>query len=212
MIVLASLLAVVCLPLTSAFAKKPSSEPGQQVITARWTETPTVIDGAIGPGEYSAAIPVHVKFNKPATTPGIVPVVETNPFFPPPDNPDDLSYTISVMYDEDNLYMSESDQIIQSWDTASKVGEMNDWSVCTTWLFSDNRYYLLDLYRKRLEFPALTKAVKIKAQRWGANLILIEAMNRHTDLTLHRLENPQTIFQSRAHKARRRRSIGLVEG
>lgn len=80
-------------------------------------------------------------------------------------------------YDKDNLYSSASDQIIQSWDTASKVGEMNDWSVCTTWLFSNNRYYLLDLYRKRLEFPGLSKAVKIKAQKWAADLILIEAMN-----------------------------------
>ena len=35
--------------------------------------------------------------------------------------------------------------IIQSWDTASKDGAQNDWSVCTTWMLVDKCYYLLDL-------------------------------------------------------------------
>jgi phage terminase large subunit-like protein len=37
------------------------------------------------------------------------------------------------------------DQIVQSWDTASKAEEIKDYSVCTTWLVKGNEYYLLDL-------------------------------------------------------------------
>ena len=46
------------------------------------------------------------------------------------------------------------DQIVQSWDTASKADEANDFSVCTTWLVRDSGAWLLDIYRARLEFPA----------------------------------------------------------
>ena len=44
-------------------------------------------------------------------------------------------------------------RIIQSWDTASKDGAQNDWSVCTTWIVLDNRYYLIDLTRGRYDYP-----------------------------------------------------------
>ncbi|MGD0521651.1 MAG: terminase family protein [Terracidiphilus sp.] len=37
--------------------------------------------------------------------------------------------------------------VLQSWDTANKIGEMNDYSVCTTWGLSDVNFYLLDVYR-----------------------------------------------------------------
>jgi phage terminase large subunit-like protein len=42
-------------------------------------------------------------------------------------------------------------QVIQSWDTAAKDGAQNAWSVCTTWMIVDNRYYLIDLIRGRYE-------------------------------------------------------------
>lgn len=45
------------------------------------------------------------------------------------------------------------DQIVQSWDTASKANPTNDYSVCTTWLVRRQDYHLLDVHRVRLEFP-----------------------------------------------------------
>lgn len=65
-------------------------------------------------------------------------------------------------------------QIIQSWDTASKSGELNDYSVCTTWLIRDNLYYLLDVFRKRLGFPDLRQAVVEQRDRWKPSAVLIE--------------------------------------
>lgn len=67
------------------------------------------------------------------------------------------------------------DLIIQSWDTASTVSEMSDYSVCTTWLCHDNRYYLIDVHRERIEYPELRKRVQMLAAHFGANAIIIEA-------------------------------------
>ena len=69
------------------------------------------------------------------------------------------------------------DLIVQSWDTASKAGELNDWSVCTTWLVKNNQYYLIDVVRERLEYPALRARIIQSAGKWRADIVLIEAMN-----------------------------------
>lgn len=48
---------------------------------------------------------------------------------------------------------------VQLWDTAQKPGLTNDYSVCATWGQSYNGYYLLDLFRQKLEAPDLEQAV-----------------------------------------------------
>lgn len=64
--------------------------------------------------------------------------------------------------------------IIQSWDTAYEIAEGNDYSVCTTWGLSGKRYYLLDVFRKRLQFPDLEKAVYKLRDDWHADLVVVE--------------------------------------
>jgi predicted phage terminase large subunit-like protein len=64
--------------------------------------------------------------------------------------------------------------IVQSWDTASTVNEMSDYSVCTTWLIAEGYYYLLDVYRKKLEYPDLRKQVQLLVKKWNASTVLIE--------------------------------------
>jgi len=66
------------------------------------------------------------------------------------------------------------DTICQRWDTASKLGERNDYSVCTTWGVCKGQYYLLDVYRARLEFPNLKRAVMELQELFKARTILIE--------------------------------------
>ena len=64
---------------------------------------------------------------------------------------------------------------IQSWDTAVKTKDMNDYSVCTSWIVArDGRYYLENVVRKKLEFPDLIRAVKEEARRFRPKKILIE--------------------------------------
>jgi predicted phage terminase large subunit-like protein len=67
-----------------------------------------------------------------------------------------------------------SGSIVQSWDTASRANESNDFSVCTTWLVRDTTYFLLDVLRVRLEYPDLRRRIRSHAEEHGAELILIE--------------------------------------
>ena len=63
----------------------------------------------------------------------------------------------------------------KAWDTAMKAKDTNDYSVCLTFLVRNkNQYFLIDLYRSRLEFPELTRLVSSHAQRHQASAILIE--------------------------------------
>ena len=64
--------------------------------------------------------------------------------------------------------------ILQSWDTAMKGGPDNDWSVCTTWLETQHQWYLLDVWRKRVDYPTLKGAVVELARRWDAKQVLVE--------------------------------------
>jgi predicted phage terminase large subunit-like protein len=67
------------------------------------------------------------------------------------------------------------DQIVQSWDTAVKVKATSDYSVCLTFLVrNSNEYYLLDVWRRKVEFPELCAAVTSLTAQYRPNAILIE--------------------------------------
>lgn len=66
------------------------------------------------------------------------------------------------------------DRVIQSWDTANKDTELADYSVCTTWGFFERRMYLLDVYRAKLDFPSLKRAVKYQVSLHRPAIVLIE--------------------------------------
>jgi predicted phage terminase large subunit-like protein len=73
-------------------------------------------------------------------------------------------------------------EIVQSWDTANKATELSDYSVCTTWGESDKRFYLLNVFRQRLNYPDLKRKVQELAQRDQPNKILIEDKASGTQL------------------------------
>jgi len=55
-----------------------------------------------------------------------------------------------------------------------KDGAQNDWSVCTTWLQVDKRWYMLDLVRGRYEYPRLRATALALAERFLPDVVLIE--------------------------------------
>jgi predicted phage terminase large subunit-like protein len=65
-------------------------------------------------------------------------------------------------------------RIIQSWDTAHKASALNDPAVCGTWAETDTGYYLLDVMRRRMEYPALRRCATGLAEKWSPDAILIE--------------------------------------
>jgi predicted phage terminase large subunit-like protein len=74
------------------------------------------------------------------------------------------------------------ERIVQSWDTANKVTELSDFSVCTTWGVKDKNLYLLSVLRKRLEYPDLKRAVRQQQSLFSANVVLIEDKASGTQL------------------------------
>jgi predicted phage terminase large subunit-like protein len=74
------------------------------------------------------------------------------------------------------------DLIFQSWDTANKAAEINDFSVCTTWGVVDRQLYLLDVFRDRLEYPELKRSIVRHAELHKAETIVIEDKASGTQL------------------------------
>ena len=60
---------------------------------------------------------------------------------------------------EADLYKQRVLKKVQSWDTAFKKNQENDYSACTTWLVGENAYYLIDMWKGRVEFPELKRKV-----------------------------------------------------
>lgn len=83
-------------------------------------------------------------------------------------------------------------KIIQSWDTAFKKNEENDYSVCTTWEITDNKYRLIDIFRERLEFPELKRKVVELNDKFNPNEVIIEDKASGISL-LQELERETTI-------------------
>jgi len=65
-------------------------------------------------------------------------------------------------------------KIIQSLDTASKDGELNDYSVCVTLLYDAGRYYVFDVLRDRLLYPVLRERAIAYGRVHQADTILVE--------------------------------------
>lgn len=65
-------------------------------------------------------------------------------------------------------------RIVQSWDTAFKKNEENDFSVCGTYAETPLGFYMLDLWRGRVEFPELKRVAQSLYQKWNPAVVLIE--------------------------------------
>jgi predicted phage terminase large subunit-like protein len=84
-----------------------------------------------------------------------------------------------------------SSTILQSWDPASKAGELNDYSAagelndysaCATLLFHQHKIYVADMLRDRFDFSALTSRAIAHARTHRANIILVEDVGVGTAL------------------------------
>jgi predicted phage terminase large subunit-like protein len=64
--------------------------------------------------------------------------------------------------------------VLQSWDTATKVSGQANYSVCTTWFLQNKKYYLIDVFRERVDYPALKARAMSLAKFHNSKAILIE--------------------------------------
>jgi predicted phage terminase large subunit-like protein len=108
----------------------------------------------------------------------------------------------------------EFKKIIQSWDTAFKAGAENDYSACTTWGDTGGEYWLLDVYRDRLEYPALKKKAIELYSRYNPAAVLIEdkASGQSLIQDLRAMPIPIKPVKADTDKISRANSVsGLVE-
>lgn len=64
--------------------------------------------------------------------------------------------------------------VVQSWDTGTSSDPRSDFSACTTWGFRNRDWYLLDVWRGRLDYPDLKAQVLQLVDRWDPDRVLIE--------------------------------------
>ncbi len=70
--------------------------------------------------------------------------------------------------------IERGDEILVSWDTASKTRPDNDWSVATVWLLTGGFYYLLEVVRRRVDYPGLRALVINLAKQYKPTRVLAE--------------------------------------
>lgn len=68
----------------------------------------------------------------------------------------------------------EHPHTVQVWDTAFKVSTQNDFSVCATWAKTERGYYLLDLWRGKVQFPELQRMAHVLFEKWHPSRVLVE--------------------------------------
>lgn len=64
--------------------------------------------------------------------------------------------------------------LVQSWDTAIKISENADYSVCTCWGVISKKYYLITMLRQKFTYPELKEQVIKLSKKYLPRLILIE--------------------------------------
>lgn len=64
--------------------------------------------------------------------------------------------------------------IWQSWDTAFKTKQENDFSVCTTWGYANGYIYLIDVKRVKLKYPELKKLMILNFKEYSPAAVLVE--------------------------------------
>ncbi len=64
--------------------------------------------------------------------------------------------------------------VVQSWDTASKTGLSNDYSVGITAILYQKRFYILDVHRERMDFATLRLRLAELCNRYRVQRLLIE--------------------------------------
>lgn len=77
---------------------------------------------------------------------------------------------------------TEFEQIVQFWDTAHKAKESHDYSVCQTWGKLRGELWLLDNFRKRMEWPELVRTAERLYHQWQPSSVRIEDKSSGTPL------------------------------
>lgn len=80
-------------------------------------------------------------------------------------------------------------ETVSFWDCAQKPGITNDYSVCATWARTTFGYFLLDLWREKVEAPYLESMAMVKFQLLKPDAIIIEDKSAGSSLIQYLLRS-----------------------
>lgn len=78
---------------------------------------------------------------------------------------------------------------VQFWDCAQKPGLTNDFSVCSTWDETPNGFYLVNVFREKLETPDLERAAVAEFLKYRPNAVVIEDKSAGSPLIQYLRQN-----------------------
>jgi predicted phage terminase large subunit-like protein len=93
---------------------------------------------------------------------------------PIPESGNIIKWEWFPFYDEIPNATGSLDRIVQSWDTGMTEHDGSDYSACITFRQIGTTYYILDVYREKLSFPALKKEIIRRKKIFGADVVIIE--------------------------------------
>lgn len=98
------------------------------------------------------------------------------------------------------LSLLKTPMVVQSWDTAWKTKESNDYWCCTTWNVYPHGYYLVDFWMEKCESPDGIQMMKLKHTQFSPHCVLIEekASGIHAIQQLSR-ETSINVFPVKVH-------------
>lgn len=64
--------------------------------------------------------------------------------------------------------------VVQAWDTAYGEGQESDYTVCVTVGVHPNGLFVLGVWRGRVDYPNLLRAMNAQAQMWRPEVVLVE--------------------------------------
>lgn len=65
-------------------------------------------------------------------------------------------------------------RIIQRWDTALGETKQDDYTSCVTLGIARNRYYIIDVWKGKLQFPDVKRAVQQQFDKWHPQKVYVE--------------------------------------
>ncbi len=73
-----------------------------------------------------------------------------------------------------DILPAQSEMVIQTWDTAIKMGDHNDRSACITIAYSEGNYVVIDAIAVRADFPQLRNIMIAQYEKLKPHVVLIE--------------------------------------
>jgi predicted phage terminase large subunit-like protein len=99
--------------------------------------------------------------------------------------------------------------VIQSWDTALGEKQQNDFTACATLGIAKSRYYLLDIWKGQIEFPAVLRQIQLLYDKWKPNKVYVEgggASGGKAAFQMSKAATPIPLFETKRDKDKVRRA------